>query len=80
MAHVIKIALDDLQAASTYRTHGPIEIKLLEIAAGQKTRDSSPLFVRVDFPKDGGLELRCKRGWIARLLWKLRNDAPIWEK
>ena len=80
MAHVIKITVDDLQLAFTHRTHGPLEVKLLEIAADMKNRDPSPVFVRVDFPGDGGLELRCKRGWLARLLWRLRHDTPIWER
>lgn len=78
MAHVIRISLDELQEAENHSTHGPLETALLVIAAKLKTRHRSrPLFVRMDFPPEGGLELRvrasCKRcGGCA-------DDVALWE-
>lgn len=81
MAHVIKITHDDLQTALHFRTVGPFEMKLLEIAAQVKSAgNGQPLFVRIDFPEDGGAELRVRRGMLARFLWRLCRDVQVWKK
>lgn len=78
--HVIKIGLDDLQSCNADRRHGPLEFQLQVLAAQVKDRENAkPVFVRVDFPRKGGLELRCKRGILSSLLWWVRLHVPLWE-
>jgi hypothetical protein len=79
--HILVLTLADLQRlAQDEEAHGPIEMSLLELLAGIKSRKNArPVFVRIDFPPEGGLHLRCRQGWWVRALYSLRDCVRIWK-
>lgn len=80
MPQVLTISAQDIHVLLKAKRHGSLEMELLHHAANaKKVNDGRPLFLRVDFPQEGGgIEIRCKRGWLTSILWRLRREARMW--
>ena len=81
MGHVIKVTARELETELRAATHGHLETALVLLSARMaKQANRRPVYIKAVFPQDGGIELRCRRGWPwTAWFWRFRNPIDLWE-
>jgi hypothetical protein len=78
---VIKVRAEDIQSALDEDELTPDSRWGMEFLSALKRREGvSPLFLRVDYPGDGGYELRAVKGLSMRIAWFLARAVELWDK
>ncbi len=81
--HVLRIPARDIAQLLQTRRHGPLEMRLVELAADvKKNSGRGPFVLWLDFPGEptGGFTLQCRKpGLLARLGWWLSQPVQLWD-
>ena len=81
MGQVIRITVADLNEALQSKALASSDVSLLCRIAEWKAADASPMFLRLEVPADGGVELRAKRGEFVQLGWDGEDgDVELWKQ
>jgi len=78
----VRITSGDIQRLINKEQLGDLEYRLLEICAAVKEDEKGrTVYARVIFPKEGGVLIDCRRGWLGNVLWAMTRPVRMfWEK
>lgn len=80
MGQVIRITVEDLNEALARKAVSSADVSLLARMSEWKQSDARPMYLRLDFPADGGVEVRAKRGELVAMGFDLSEDVELWKQ
>lgn len=84
MPHELRYTAEEIDEALRQRTHGQLELALLDLHAHLATVSRGKALLLVEYPgphRGGGLRLQARRAnWFTRLAWRCARSLPLWEE